>query len=71
MMNFAHFAPALALPEADGSIDADDRAMFLGLYGGIALAGPTTGILPGRITVMNQPTNLIKITGFILALLNS
>lgn len=33
----------IVLPEADGAIDADDRAQLLGLYGGNALASPTLG----------------------------
>ena len=38
MMNFS-WVPSLVLFEADGSVDADDRAHLLNLYSGIALAG--------------------------------
>lgn len=32
--------------EADGSVDADDRAHLLGLYSGIALDAPVAGGVP-------------------------
>jgi len=38
MMNLNRF-PQANLFEADGTVDADDRAHLLSLYGGIALAG--------------------------------
>ncbi len=67
MMNFAHFGPSLSLFEADGAVDADDRAMLLGLYGGNALDSPVvvTG-LQGRIITMTELANITKITGFVL-----
>lgn len=33
----------IVLPEADGGIDADDRAQLITLYGGIALGSPSAG----------------------------
>ena len=39
MLNFG-LPPTLALFEADGTVDADDRAHMLNLYAGIALDAP-------------------------------
>ena len=39
MLNFS-WVPPVALFEADGTVDADDRAHLLNLYSGIALASP-------------------------------
>lgn len=38
MMGFGTSVPGAILFEADGSVDADDRAHLLGLYSGIVLA---------------------------------
>ncbi len=43
MMNFGVGQHFMTLPEADGAIDADDRAHFLTLYSGITLAAPGGG----------------------------
>jgi hypothetical protein len=40
MLNFS-WVPPVALFEADGSVDADDRAHLLNLYSGITLENPT------------------------------
>ena len=39
MLNFS-WVPTVALFEADGTVDADDRAHMLNLYAGITLASP-------------------------------
>ena len=39
MLNFG-WLPIVALFEADGSVDADDRAHMLNMYAGIPLSGP-------------------------------
>lgn len=41
MMNFARAGPHIVLFEADGTVDADDKAHMLHLYSGIALADPS------------------------------
>ncbi len=43
MMSFPLNVPSPVLFEADGTVDADDRAHLLGLYSGIALASPGGG----------------------------
>jgi hypothetical protein len=40
IMNFSRAGPHVALFEADGTVDADDREHLLHLYSGIALASP-------------------------------
>ena len=45
MMNFGDGANEHVLFEADGAVDADDRSHLLGLYCGIPLASPPTGML--------------------------
>lgn len=42
MMNFG--GPDVAMFEADGTVDADDRAHLLDLYSGIALNNPSNTV---------------------------
>jgi len=42
--------------EADGAVDADDRAHLLGLYSGIDLVVPVVFSPDSRITILAAPT---------------
>ncbi len=44
MISFGDGVINHVLFEADSTIDADDRAHLLGLYSGIALGSPVTGV---------------------------
>jgi hypothetical protein len=46
MMNHTRVDLYINLFEADGSVDADDRAHLLHLYSGISLASPVQGFAP-------------------------
>lgn len=45
MISFGDGVITHVLFEADGAVDADDRAHLLGLYSGIALGSPAIGIV--------------------------
>ena len=52
LLNFS-WVPSVALFEADGAVDADDRAHLLNLYSGIALsAGAITGTGAGTLAAV-------------------
>ncbi len=59
MMGFGTSIPGAILFEADGSVDADDRAHLLGLYSGIALATPSAGV-PIELRRLMLPLRLFR-----------